>query len=159
MTSEIRQIRGDENFVGFATGNRTVDRWIHSHARLASLYGTAVVYGLYDGGEVVGIYTLSACSLDRDAVESSWLRRNTPRQIPAFLLGMLGVKSIEQGKGYGSRLLQDAIERSLQAAEVIGAKVLLVDPADESIQGFYLRFGFRELGESGRLFLPLRLKA
>lgn len=84
-----------------------------------------------------------------------WLRRNVSEQIPAALFGMLGVDRGFQGMGLGKSLPRDAILRSRHVSEEIGARVLLVDPADDGAAGFYERYGFRELPGTDHLFLPL----
>ncbi len=48
------------------------------------------------------------------------------------------------GRGIGSGLLKDAIARSLQAAEIIGACALLCHAIDDEAKAFYLRHGFAE---------------
>jgi ribosomal protein S18 acetylase RimI-like enzyme len=72
---------------------------------------------------------------------------------------MLGVDRDYQGMGLGGSLLADAIERSAMVSESIGAKALLVDPANGEAEGFYRRYGFREVPGARRLFLPLALRA
>ena len=73
------------------------------------------------------------------------------------LLGMLGVDARFQGQGLGSALLADAIARSLGIADSLGAKALVVDPADDAARSFYERHGFAPIPGSDRLYLPLKL--
>ena len=117
--------------------------------------GTAVVYACFADEQVAGLYSLSVHSVARSDVRGGWLRRNTPEQIPAVLLGMLGVDKDCQGQGLGRSLLRDAVLRARNVSREIGARALLVDPADEGASQFYEHYGFRPLPETERLFLPL----
>jgi GNAT superfamily N-acetyltransferase len=47
-----------------------------------------------------------------------------------------------QGKGVGSALLKDALIRTAQAADAIGARALLVHAKDDEAKTFYQHFTF-----------------
>jgi uncharacterized protein (DUF1778 family) len=74
-----------------------------------------------------------------------------PREIPA-LRKLLSHRSSArwavdrryQGQGIGKSLLQDAIRRSLLAADVIGFRALLVHAIDQAAADRYLKYGFKE---------------
>jgi GNAT superfamily N-acetyltransferase len=91
---------------------------------------------------VVGYYTLSASALAAAAAPGR-IRRNMPDPIPMILLGRLAVDRREQGRGLGSDLLHDAVLRAKAAAEIVGARGLLVQALDEAASGFYVAHGFR----------------
>ena len=91
----------------------------------------------------------------RDGNRSEKLRRNTPEQIPAVVLGMLGVDKCYQGQRLGSSLLRDAILRAQHVSSEIGARALIVDPMDDSAAAFYARYGFQAFPDLNRMFLPL----
>ena len=153
--SAPRQLGEKDNLSNFCCGVEIVDDWAHRRAHKAMSQGTAVVYACLEGGKVAGLYSLSAHSVARSDVKGGWLRRNTSEQIPAFLLGMLGVDKDYQGQGLGRSLLRDAILRAQSASREIGARALLVDPAGEGTSRFYEQYGFKPLPETERLFLPL----
>ena len=144
---------------GFHSGLAVVDSWAEKHAHLAKKRGTAVVYVSHtaDRSKVAGFYTLSSHSVEREFIGGGWLKRNAPEQVPAVLLGMLGVEEGCQGEGLGSALLADAIARSLGIADAIGARALVVDPADERARSFYERHGFAQIPGTDRMYLPLKL--
>ncbi|MCD8316538.1 MAG: GNAT family N-acetyltransferase [Eggerthellaceae bacterium] len=60
-----------------------------------------------------------------------------------------------QNMGIGAALLQDAIDRSMYAASIIGSKALVVDPINEKIKGFYAHFGFQQIKGSSKMFTSL----
>ena len=153
--SAPRQLSEKDDISSFCCGVEVVDDWAHRRAHKAMSQGTAVVYTCFADNRVAGLYSLSAHSVARSDVKGGWLRRNTPEQIPAVLLGMLGVDKDYQGQGLGRSLLRDAVLRARNVSREIGARALLVDPAGEGASRFYERYGFRPLPETERLFLPL----
>ena len=144
-----------DDLSAFCSGQPIVDEWALKRAHRAARQGTAVVYVVKVDDTPVGLYSLSAHSVLRSDVTGGWLRRNVPEQIPAVLLGMLGVDRGFQGMGLGKSLLRDAILRSRHVSGEIGARALLVGLADDGAVGFYERYGFRELSGTDRLFMPL----
>ena len=153
--SAPRQLGEKDDLSNFSCGVEIVDDWARYRAQKAMSQGTAVVYVCLAEDRVAGLYSLSAHSIARSDVRGGWLRRNTPEQIPAVLLGMLGVDRDYQGLGLGRSLLRDAILRARSVSLEIGARSLLVDPASEGSSRFYESYGFRALPETQRLFLPL----
>lgn len=140
---------------GFKCGSEIVDRWASEHSALARKRGTAVIYASYCGDKVAGFYTLSTHSVVRASVAGGWFVRNAPDQVPAVLLGMLGVDEEFKGRGLGAALLRDAILNAMKIADLAGARALVVDPVDESSRGFYEHFGFADLAGTHRMALKL----
>ena len=54
----------------------------------------------------------------------------------------LAVARSHQGRGLGSGLLKDAIQRTLSAADIAGIRALAVHAKDDDARAFYLHFGF-----------------
>lgn len=91
----------------------------------------------------------------RPARGGGGLARNAPSQVPAVLLGMLGVDDDFKGMGLGAALLRDASINASKVAAIAGARALVVDPADDSAAESYARFGFSPIGDSGRMAIRL----
>ena len=83
--------------------------------------------------------------------------RNMPEPIPVILLGQLAVDTDYQGRGLGSDLLIDAGKRALTAADVIGARAIVVQAFDEDAKKFYAPFGFLPFSDREPLMLILRI--
>jgi GNAT superfamily N-acetyltransferase len=62
--------------------------------------------------------------------------------IPIILLARLAVDVSIHGKGVGSALLKDALQRAAHAADTIGARALLVQAKDNGARAFYGHFTF-----------------
>jgi GNAT superfamily N-acetyltransferase len=80
-----------------------------------------------------------------------------PEPIPVVLLGRLAVDRKEQGRSLGSNLLRDAITRTVEAAEIIGVRALLVHALNERARDFYLHHDF-EPSPTDPLHLMLLIK-
>lgn len=62
--------------------------------------------------------------------------------VPVMLLARLAVSVGWQGKGLGSGLLKDAMQRTMQAAAIAGIRALEVHAKNDSAVTFYQRFNF-----------------
>ncbi len=58
------------------------------------------------------------------------------------LLARLAADLCWQGQGVGNALLRDAMERTLQAAEIAGIRAFAVHAKDEEARPFYEQFDF-----------------
>lgn len=72
------------------------------------------------------------------------MKRNRPDLIPVLLLGRLAIHKDHHLKGIGTALLNDAIRRAVQAAEIAGITALQVHAISEQARRFYLSRGFIE---------------
>ncbi|MDE0220025.1 MAG: GNAT family N-acetyltransferase [Spirochaetaceae bacterium] len=140
----------------FDCGAASLNTWLQRKARLNEAKGGARTYVVCDGDRVVAFYSLAASSVERRRV-SSRVGRSMPEPIPVILLGQLAVDEAHQGMGLGSDLLVDAAKRSLAAAEVIGARAIVVQALDDRAAEFSHRWGFRPFSEHEPLMLILRI--
>lgn len=106
--------------------------------------------------QVIGYYSLSAGSLDTADLPET-LRRRLPRYpAPVVLLGRLAVVESRQGKGLGSILLADALQRVAQASQVMAVYAVVVDALNDRAAEFYRQFGFIPFpSQPLKLFLPM----
>lgn len=131
----------------FDCGEPALDEWLKRHARPAQASGSARVFvtTLEDGDTVVGYYALAAAQVEPEAATERTLKgQPRTRPVPAVLLARLAVDQKHQRSGLGRSLLQDVMLRSLDAAESIGARVLLVHAKHEAAKAWYVQFGFEE---------------
>ncbi|MDQ6436056.1 GNAT family N-acetyltransferase [Mesorhizobium sp. LHD-90] len=140
----------------FSSGTESLDQWLRRRAWTNQLGGASRTYVLTDDERVIGYYCLSSGALAL-AVAPGSFRRNMPDPIPMAILGRLAVDRHWQGKGIGTALLQDAVLRAGQAAEILGIRGLLVHAISEEARAFYLRYGFSSL-QGNPLTLVLSLK-
>lgn len=131
----------------FNCGEPALDDWLKRHARGAQASGSARVFvaTLDDDETVVGYYALAAAQVAPDHATARALRgQPRHRPVPAILLARLAVERTHQRRGLGRSLLQDALLRCLDAADAIGARVLLVHAKHAAAKAWYLQYGFEE---------------
>ena len=112
-----------------------------------------------DEETIIGYYTLSNASIPYDDVPEG-LRKKFPKSydyIPVTLLGRLALDKNYKGQGYGSKILVDALKRSLKVAESdLGTVAVIADPLDDQAEKYYEHFGFVKLPSSGKMFLDMK---
>lgn len=159
-TIELLSKKHDRNT--FECGVDALDRYIRKHAsqdsrrRVARLF----VATLDDSRLVAGYYTLSAAGVEHGDLPEN-VRRGLPRYpVPMARIGRLAVDKKFQGKGLGSYLLVDALQRVMMASQVVAIYAVIVDATDESAKRFYLKYGFTAFPEKPlRLFIPMETVA
>lgn len=111
-----------------------------------------------DGDAVVGYYALAAAHVaPQDATARALEGQPRARPVPAIVLARLAVDQRHQHAGLGRSLLQDALLRCAEAAEAIGARILLVHAKDDAAKAWYMRYGFEE-SPTDPLHLQLLMK-
>jgi GNAT superfamily N-acetyltransferase len=95
-------------------------------------------------GQVVGYVTLSAAQIERSFLPKPQ-QRNRPDPVPVTLLGQLAIDKNYQRQGHAVSLLHFALKTALHAAEAVGSMGVLTHPLDDSVRGFYTRWGFQDL--------------
>ena len=125
----------------FQCGIASLDDWLKKRARANQAVGASRSYVIAKGQRVIGYYCLSSGAIAVMEAPGK-LRRNMPDPIPMAVLGRLAIDSGWQGKGIGVALLQDAVLRTVQAAEILGIRGLLVHAISEQAKAFYEHHGF-----------------
>jgi predicted N-acetyltransferase YhbS len=147
-------IDASHDLSSFSCGVGALDDWLKATA-LRAEGNSARTYVVCAGNAVVGYYCLATASVARAAAPGK-IRRNAPDPVPAMIVGRLAVTQEHKGQGIGSGMLRDAFQRTLQAAEIVGCRAILVHALDQAVADFYAAHGFVEHPSGGRtLFLPL----
>lgn len=126
----------------FDCGVEQLTIWLRRRAMANQLSGASRTYVVCRGTEVVGYYALATGSVERRSVPSP-VARQMPEQIPVILLARLALDTSLHGQGFGADLLQDAVGRCLQIADIAGVRAMLVHAIDDKAASFYRRHGFK----------------
>ena len=126
----------------FDSGAEELDGWLRRYARIADAAGTARSYVLGDGDRVLGYYALTPAAVNRRDLPERHAKGMPAHPSGVILLARLAVDRSLLGQGYGRALMADAAMRTLQAADLVGARALLVHARDERAAAFYERLGF-----------------
>lgn len=143
----------------FDCGRPVLDDWLRkralkNEARASRTYVVTAAPG-ENGGAVVAYYALAAGAVRLADVPPS-LARNMPNPLPVMVLARLAVDRRHAGRGLGSAMLGEAMQRVLGASRQVGARALVVHALDDEAVAFYTQFGFRVFPAGGRtLFLPV----
>lgn len=113
---------------------------------------------------VVGSYGINMHAVHvQDMPERFQKRAGKHGQLPAAFITMIGIDKEQQGKGLGSALLADALDRIVRISVEIGTCVIMLDVLDDGDarsvtrrKVYYEAFGFISLpGQPLRLFMPV----
>ena len=125
----------------FDSGNSQLDEWLKRRALNNESERASRTYVLCDRQAVIAYYCLAKVAVAQTAATGK-VGRNMPDPIPVMLIGRLACDRNWQGCGIGRALLRDAILRTLQAAEIVGIRAILVHAISEDAKQFYQKFGF-----------------
>ena len=115
--------------------------WLKRFARMNQASGDTRTYVVHRNLKVVGYYSLAPGSVSRKQATAR-ASKPAPEPIRIVLLARLAVDHREQGRGVGSALLKDALQRAYAGAEIIGGRALLVHAIDAAAAAFYRKYGF-----------------
>jgi predicted N-acetyltransferase YhbS len=116
-----------------------------------------VTYVAHLDGRVIGYYALTASELAHYEAPPDLARRMPRHPVPVVRLARLAVDRRHQGTGLGAGLLRAALLGSVNAADIIGARAVVVDAKDAMAAAFYEHFDFVPFsGEPFRLYRAMR---
>lgn len=136
-------LNADHELSSFDCGSVALNRFLQRHALNNQRNQSARTYVALRGeSRVVGFYTLAAASAEFDAAPTRIAKGLARHSIPLTLLARLAVDLTEQGASLGTGLLKGALQRFIQAQDIIDARAIVVHAKDERASGFYRQFGF-----------------
>ena len=109
------------------------------------------------GGRVIAFFSLAAASVEPDLATERLARGQGAQGIPVILLARFAVELSEQERGIGEAMLVQALARCVRAADIIGARAVLVQAKDDRARGFYEKYGF-EPSPTNPLHLVILMK-
>ncbi|MFZ0801465.1 MAG: GNAT family N-acetyltransferase [Terriglobales bacterium] len=123
-------------------GHESLNDWLKRFALTNQKNESARTYVVHRNQSVVGYYSISTGSVSVEEAPVRISKGLARHPIPVILLARLAVDRREKGTGLGKALLKDALLRITQAADIVGARAVLVHAIDEPAKQFYLHFGF-----------------
>jgi GNAT superfamily N-acetyltransferase len=139
----IERMAKSHDLGAFDCGIESLNVWLKRFAWTNAQNDSARVYVAHRRDQVVvGYYALVAGEIKKEEAPERIGRGLAGHPVGIIILGRLAVDLGCQGCGLGRSLLQDALLRSEQAAEVIGVRAVMVQAINQKAAEFYLRFGF-----------------
>ena len=140
----------------FASGQEGIDAWLRDEATRAQRTGTArtTVWTDGEGPRVVAFHAIAP---------TQFARRDLPQRslaagytvVPGYLIARLALDRTLQGRGLGTDLLLDALERIVLAAASAGGRLIAVDAIDDRAAAFYRSHDFVPIAGSRRLVMKV----
>jgi GNAT superfamily N-acetyltransferase len=153
----IEKLRKDHLVDGFDCGKEALNRFLRQHAWANQQANAAQTYVLAEGTKVLGYYSLAAGSVTHDSASRRVAAGQARHPISVVLLARLAVDKTLLKQGAGAALLTDALVRISNAADIVGARALLVHAKDDEARSFYEHFDF-EPSPSDPMHLFLLMK-
>ncbi len=94
------------------------------------------------GENIIGFYTLIVGNVAYEDAPERLAKGLSHNPVPVMLLARLATDRTWQGQGVGAGLLRDAMQRTLQAADIAGIRAFLVHAKDDKAKAFYEHFNF-----------------
>lgn len=126
----------------FSCGKPVLDHWLKARALSNQQNGFTAVLVVHDAGRVVAYYGLAPTAVVPAAMPRSIRTGQPPDPVPCLLLGQLATDTRCTGLGIGTGLVKHALQRCVQAAELIGGRALVVNAVDDEAAQFWQRRGF-----------------
>lgn len=142
MILKIEKLHPRHAVDAFDCGNQDLNRFLQKYALPNQSSGASTTYvGLADH-TVIGYYSLAVGSVEYEQAPARVTKGLAYHPIPVLLLARLAVDQQWHKRGAGAGLLKDAMLRTLQAADIVGVRALLVHAKDQHATRFYQHFDF-----------------
>jgi GNAT superfamily N-acetyltransferase len=150
-------LSAEHDVTQFDCGKLPLNDWIKDRSRPSEgRSARTYVVTPKDDKTVIGYYCICAGAVTHDNAPG-FARRNAPDPIPVMVMGRLAIDQKYQGQHVGSGLLKDALQRILEASQIIGAAAVVVHAIDDDAVGFYPQYKFVAFPMGTKtLFLPIK---
>lgn len=128
----------------FDCGQEALNRFLARFALHNQQANASQTYVALADETVIGFYSLVVGEVSYDDAPDRLTKGLARHPVPIMLLARMGVAVGWQGKKVGAGLLRNAMQRTLQAADIAGVRALAVHAKDEEAQAFYRHFDFIE---------------
>lgn len=129
----------------FDCGREALNRFLVRYAFQNQQAGASQTYIALADDAVAGYYALVVGQVEYEGASERLVKGLARHPVPIMLLARLAVATSWQGKGLGAGLLKDAMQRTLQAADIAGIRAFAVHAKDDEARTFYEHFDFSPL--------------
>jgi GNAT superfamily N-acetyltransferase len=141
----IEKLQRSHEIDQFDCGREALNRFLVRYALQNQQAGASQTYVAFADDTIAGYYTLVVGQVEYDAAPERLTKGLARHPVPIMLLARVAVATSWQGKGLGAGMLKDAMQRTLQAAEIAGIRAFAVHAKDDEARAFYEHFGFSPL--------------
>lgn len=126
----------------FDCGQNNLNRYLQRYAWMSQRADGAQTYLGVSDSKIMGYYTLVVGQVTYADAPERLTKGLSHHPVPVMVLARLAVDVAWQGKGVGAGLLRDAMQRTVQAADIAGLRAFLVHAKDDKAKAFYEHFNF-----------------
>jgi GNAT superfamily N-acetyltransferase len=138
----VEKLRRDHPVENFDCGREELNRYLVRYAWQNQQAGAAQTYVGVVGEVIVGYHTLAVGHVALEDASERLTKGLAKHPVPIMLLARLATDHRWRGKGVGKALLRDAMQRTLQAADIAGIRALAVHAKDQEARRLYEHFDF-----------------
>ena len=138
----VEKLCHDHRLEDFDCGREELNRYLLRHAWQNQQAGAALTYVGLVGDAIIGSHTLAVGQVSREEAPERLTKGLARHPVPIMLLARLAVDRRWRGQGVGKALLKDAMQRTLQAADIAGIRAFAVHAKSDEARNFYLKFDF-----------------
>jgi GNAT superfamily N-acetyltransferase len=138
----VEKLRSDHPVEDFDCGRAELNRYLQRFALQNQQAGAAQTYVGVVGAVLVGYYSLAVGHVTLETAPERLTKGLAKHPVPIMLLARLAVERRWQGQGVARALLRDAMQRTLQAADIAGIRSFAVHAKDDEARRFYEHFDF-----------------
>lgn len=138
----IEKLQPAHDVDSFDCGQENLNAYLSRYALMSQRADGAQTYVGVSGGKIIGYYTLVVGNVAYEDASGRLTQGLSRHPVPVMLLARLAVDLDWQSKGVGAGLLRDAMQRTLQVADIAGLRAFLVHAKDEKAKSFYEHFDF-----------------
>lgn len=140
--SGIELLAAEHSVEGFDCGKPPLNAWLSGFARSNQARGFTRVLVAHEAGVVVGYYGLAPSAFQPNAAPRAIRTGRPPDPIPCLLIGQLAVDRRHAGRGIGSALVKDALQRCIAGADMVGGRAVVVRAIDTEAEAYWQSWGF-----------------
>lgn len=138
----IEKLERHHDVDSFDCGQENLNRYLQDYALISQRSDAAKTYvGVIDE-QIIGYYTLVVGNVVYEDAPERIKKGLSRNPVPVMLLARLATDTKWQGKGVGAGLLRDAMQRTLQVADIVGVRAFLVHAKNDKAKAFYQHFDF-----------------
>lgn len=159
MTFTLKEMPHDYRCGAFDCGVDSINDAIRGELLTAIREGRTRAYCVEEAGVCLGFFALRAESFELgDSIDREEYLISA-RKVPGVLLELIAVDKRAKGRGLGRFLLFAAVDLASQAAELVGARFLVLDSLPDAVD-FYKAKRFKRTAyqpDTGTVFMVLDL--
>lgn len=138
----IEKLQRSHNVDAFDCGQENLNRYLKRYALMSQKADGTQTYVGQSGEKIIGYYTLVFGEVSYEDAPERLFKGLSKHPVPVMVLARLAVDISWQGKAVGAGLLRNAMQRTVQAADIAGLRAFIVHAKDRRAKAFYEHFNF-----------------